>query len=348
MIVKMAIADSNMEYVERLMKGLERYDELSLSIYTDRRSLENALKTKRIDILLFDPSLYDGQIALSKNTLGVVLYDETSDIPEACSAFSMVSKYQRISCIYKKVLELYADICGNIRIAAGENRMRILAFYSPVGGCGKTTISLAAALRLSWMGYRTFYINMEDIASEGFYLRQSEEKGMSDMVSCLGTETNFSMKLQGLLQNKTENLYYLNHFSSPNDVYEIKEEEIEMLLDEIGRTGFFDFTVIDMGVSLDSKTIKTFECADKIILIEKQDEIALCKLERFYSQMHIMNENADKMMRVLNFRTGRGRAAETTVLPVETIDMVQSPDSGQLVEAVARGNINRLVKALTD
>lgn len=348
MIVKMAVADSNIEYVERLMKGLEKYDELSLSVYTDRRSLENALKTKRLDVLLFDPSLYDGQIALPQNTLGIVLYDEASGMPGGRGTFPMVSKYQRISRIYKKVLELYADVCGNIGIAEGKNRVGILAFYSPVGGCGKTTISLAAAVRLSWMGYRTFYINIEDIASEGFYLQQSEEKGMSDMVSCLGTEINFSVKLQGLLQNKTENLYYLNHFASPNDVYEIREEEIETLLNEINHTGLFDFIIVDMGVSLDGKTVKIFECADKIILIEKQDMISRCKLERFYSQMHIMNENKDKMLRVLNFRTGREKQANEAIPLVETIDMMQSPDSGQLVEAAARSNINQLIKALID
>ncbi|MBR1851721.1 MAG: hypothetical protein IJ794_00895, partial [Lachnospiraceae bacterium] len=67
MIIKMAIADNNDEYIERLLNVLEGYEDLNLSVYTDRSALEQALASKHFDVFLFDPSVYDGQVEVGKN-----------------------------------------------------------------------------------------------------------------------------------------------------------------------------------------------------------------------------------------------------------------------------------------
>ena len=99
----------------------------------------------------------------------------------------------------------------------GENLLEDLSFEIQEGecvailgriGCGKTTLSLVAATKLAMQGKRTLYVNLEDIASEECYLPRTEEKGMSEIVANLGSNVNFTMKLQSLLQSKTENLYY--------------------------------------------------------------------------------------------------------------------------------------------
>lgn len=346
MMIRMAIADSNSIYIERLANGLEVYDEIHLSVYTEQKSLKNGLQTKQFDVLLFDPSLYDEQIAITKPALVAMLLEETCDVPESCKGFLKLQKYQRISQIYKKVLEMYADVCGKVDFISQSERMKIFAFYSPVGGCGKTTLSLATAAKLAMQGYETFYMNLEDVASEDCYLPQSAEKGMSELLACLGTETNFSVKLQSLLQNKSEHFYYLNHFATPNDLYELKVDEIEELLNAIGNTGLFDMMIIDMGISLDQKTVRIFECADKIILPERPDVIAAHKMNCFFSQIHIMNEYADKMLRVLNFGIGKGSTVRVGVPIVETVDMLQNPDAAQFIAMLADHGVYRLAAAL--
>ena len=62
MLIRIAIADSDNEYIDRLTNVLETYDDVSLSIYTDRYALETALMTKSFDVLLFSPELFDVQL----------------------------------------------------------------------------------------------------------------------------------------------------------------------------------------------------------------------------------------------------------------------------------------------
>ena len=43
MILKIAIADTNEEYVKRILSVLEEYEDLNLSVFTDENTLEQAL-----------------------------------------------------------------------------------------------------------------------------------------------------------------------------------------------------------------------------------------------------------------------------------------------------------------
>lgn len=346
MNIKLAIADSNEDYLNRLINVLEKYDQLSFSVYTDRDSLEKALPEKNFDVLLFDASVYEGQVSLGKTTLGIMLLDETECIPAGCKSFPKIKKYQRISGIYKKILELYAEKCGDISVLSDDKKTKTVAFYSPVGGAGKTAMALVAAARLAMTGYKTFYINLEDIASEDCYLPQGEGKGMTEMLSCLRTDINFAMKLQGLLQTKAENLFYLNHFDSPNDIYEMKPEELAELIALILKTGLFDFLVIDMGISMDEKAIRVYEAADRIVIVEKSDAMASKKLETFFRQTHIMQEYGKKMSSLLNFVAGRINPETEQIPVIGRINLVQNPDAAQLITMLAGSAAGDFVQAL--
>lgn len=335
MQVRIAVADKNKEYLERLVSVLEEYKDLTLSVYTDVNSLETALVSRTFDILLFDSDLYDGQISLKKNTLAVMLLDEDKAVPPTCRDFHKINKYQRISRIYRQILELYSEVCQDVGEFMGRRPVTFVAFYSPVGGCGKTTLALVAASKLAMRGYRTFYINLEDIASEDCYLPQSGEKGVSELAGFLGSDINFPMKLESLLQTKLDNLYYLNHFDSPNDIYAMTAEETGELLVEIGRSGLFEYIVVDMGVALDARARSIFEQMQKIVLVEKPDTIAIHKMKCFTAQAHIMNAYGQKMVRVLNFDNGRAVETGGQVPLAGRVGGVQNPDSGQLITMLA-------------
>lgn len=55
MILKIAIADTNEEYVKRILSVLEEYEDLNLSVFTDENTLEQALMSQKFDVLLLMP-----------------------------------------------------------------------------------------------------------------------------------------------------------------------------------------------------------------------------------------------------------------------------------------------------
>ena len=60
MILKIAIADKNSEYIRRILNVLETYGDIDVSVFTDEKSLEGALDNRKFDVLLFDESIVQG------------------------------------------------------------------------------------------------------------------------------------------------------------------------------------------------------------------------------------------------------------------------------------------------
>ena len=335
MIINMAVADDNEAYLERLVGVLETYDDLSLSVYTDKSSLETALLSRQFDVLLFSPSIYEGHIPLRRNTLAVMLYDETQDLPDTFRDYLKIDRYQRISSVYQKILERYADFSRVESGLFGDRKVMTAAFYSPIGGAGKTTLALTAASILAANGLRTLYVNLQEAASDGCYLPQTAEKGMSDLLMSLGEEVNLTMKIRGLLQSRGERLFYLRHFSSPNDIYELTAEEIGELIRALTRSGLFDAVLIDMGVYMNEKALGIFEAVQKILLIEKPDSISREKMNIFLAQQHILEAYGNKMVRILNCDIGREPQTAAQIPLAGKIGYVQNPDSAHVIEILS-------------
>lgn len=347
MLIKIAVADDDNEYVKRLVYGLEKYNNLNISVYTEAKSLEHALQTKKFDILLFTPQVFRGQISLSKRTAAILLTDGAEIIPDTCREFMKIKKYQQISSIYHEMLGLYAEVCGSYGMT-GDHRSRKVLFYSPTGGSGKTTLSLAAAVRLAQGGHLVLYINLEELASDTCYLPQSDGKGLSELLERLDSDINFSLKLQGMANTKLENFFYLNHFESPNDIYEMKEDELEKLITIISNTSLYEYLIIDMGTSLNSKTMALFECVDKIVLVDKTDAAAKAKMQCFLRQLHVINEYGDKMLRVINFGTEYGSALEMQIPTAQTVQRVRSADTEKIILTIAKEGLEQLTSMLAN
>lgn len=350
MVIRIALACEDADYLERLVSGLEKFPNLDLTIYSDRENLCQNVREKRFDVFAFSPEIFEREIDYMdiKADLKLLLDDEEHPITAIYADAKRVRKYQRISYIYKNLLDYYSEVCGRDG-ASGDRMAQIIAFYSPVGGAGKTTLALVAAEKFAKNAKRTFYISLEDMASEDCYLTQGEEKGLSDLMRYVDSNTNFGMKIQGMLKSKKENLYYINHFTSPNDIYDMNIEDMQGLIGSIRRTGLFDVMVVDLGTNLDKKNFALFEMADRIVVVERADEISARKMNCFYQMHHIMNLFSSKMVRVQNFDNGIAHPIETTIPEIGRVGDVQNMDSANIISVLANSVKNEfLLSALID
>lgn len=347
MIIKVAIADKNKEYIERLVVGLEKYSDISLAVYSDEESLERAFQERKYDVFLFDPDVYMQSAAYfhARADLKILLDDKEKVVADVYANAKRVDKYQRVSKIYKKILELYSEVCGR-GIAQENGYTSVVAYYSPVGGAGKTTLALISATKYAMLGKRTFYISFEDVASEDCYLPQDDEDGLSELMCHIERNTNLTMKIQGMLKCKNHNLFYLNHFRTPNDIYDMHIDELQELITAIRNTGLFDVVIVDMGTAMDEKNMVLFEKADRIVIVERTDKISARKVNCFYSQQHIMNEYGNKMVRVINFDQGQVQKIQTEVEIIGKIGRLADSDAGKTIEILAGSSKTQFVTSV--
>lgn len=346
MLIKIVIADNHTEYIKRLVNGLQKKKELNIFVYDKKEAFEAALRSKKFDIILFTQALYDGRTALPDSALAVMLTDGSEEISEVYKKFYKINKYQRISTIYSRLLNAYADICKNTAEENGECAKKIL-FYSPMGGSGKTTIALAAARRLAMQGKTVLYLSFEDIPSDGGYLTQSDtDQGISELLAALEKDGSLTLKLQGLVHQKTDRFYYLNHFSSPNDIYELTPDEIQKMIKKISNTGLYDYLMIDTETSLNNNKKMLFECADKIIVVSRQDEMSAEKMKCFADQLHILNEYGEKMSSIVNQAVSPNLMGDMGIPVIDIVMKIQSLKADQIIDGIAAKNIKNLTDML--
>jgi MinD-like ATPase involved in chromosome partitioning or flagellar assembly len=147
---------------------------------------------------------------------------------------------------------------------------------------------------------------------------------------------------------KKENLYYINHFKSPNDLYEITDNEIEELFSKIINSDLYDNVIVDMGGYLDHKAIKLFDSVENIVLVDKNDVAGRIKMDTFMSQAHIMNEYGYKMVRIINFGRKATGDANDKIKLVEVVENIQSMEPEKIISVMTERYMGRLSEAIVN
>ena len=331
MIIRIACADTNTEYLERLIDVLEDSAELHLSMYSDAAILRENAFLGRFDVLLLDPSMYSRDLPIDKIPVTIMLAGENR-IPYECETLPAIRKYQHIANIRRDILEICSK---NPKFGGTSNgpggSAAVVAVYSPIGGAGKTTAALVAAARLAVHGKRALYINLEHFSSDGFYLpSQSSDSGLSAIMEQLG-EKGVDLFMKSCIRTKADNFFYIKHFDSPNDWTVMTGEECSALLVLLRQSGAFDVIIADLDSAYDEKTAAVFNAADKILLVDRADKIGVQKMEAFLAQTHITDEYQLKMKRLSNYAAPGAPAADGKIPTVGRLTTTSTADAAALI-----------------
>ena len=298
MFISIAVADSNREYLERLTEVLQQNGDLDISIFYNADRLISSMEKERYDVVLFDPDISDTKLSFPNVKLAVCLYSDEAVNKELYVDMDNIRKYQRISNIYKDILKKYADIAGYSANFSNAKRTKIQAVYSPIGGSGKTVISLAIAEKMSQLGKNVLYFSTEQLSSSASYFEYKEE-GNTALVETISSGASFDMKLKGITKQGNNGVNYIEGFERIADYIDITYEEMKDVLNNIKKTGIFDSIIVDMACSIDHITKAVWEEADEIFVICKSGNFSTKKLN-FFANQGIVLENKKKFLKIDN------------------------------------------------
>ena len=305
MIISIAIADSNRNYLERLVEILQKNSELDISIFTTAEGLIEAIQKERYDVVLFDSDICSSKLLFSNVKLPICLYSDEAVNKDLYSDIDNIQKYQRISNIYKEILKKYADKAGYQATSEAMGNSGILAVYSPVGGIGKTTISLALSMLLTARGKKVLYLSTEQLSSSSFLLEYREE-GNTALIEAFNSGAALGMKLKGIVKEGIGGVQYIEGFERIVDYEDTTRDEMKGLLTEIRKSGLYDWIIVDMHSHVNRVSKAVWEEADQIILISSSTELSKRKKEMFLEQAYFIDYQS-KMLQIENKMTHTGK-----------------------------------------
>lgn len=173
-----------------------------------------------------------------------------------------------------------------------ENRVKsrtiIIAFYSPQGGTGKTTISFNLAINYALKKLKVLFVDLGLFSSiDNYFNQKAPGKGINYLFSILRQDSSILNIDTGIsyIKDAVHSFLpeHLDVLISDNPVIMdgIAFDEMCQLLDIIAASRLYDVVIVDMSSELSERNMAAMFRAQHIILVINPDVSAIHKLVSF-------------------------------------------------------------------
>ena len=295
MKIKLAILDRDAGYLNRIVSAFSvKYaDKLQIYSFTDSELALSCLSGERIDVLLAS-DVFEIDAARIPKRCGFAYFAESVDV-DSVNGKRAICKFQKAELIYKEILGIYSENAGRaIGRGYGDSSCKVIAFSSPCGGTGTSSVAAACAMRFAMQGKRTLYLNLERYGSADTFFTADGSGDMSDIIYALKSKkTNLAMKLESCVRRDECGVYFYAGTKLALDMIEMGLEEIEGLIGELTKIGAYDYIVVDMDFSLEEKYLKLYRKGTALVWVGDGSDISNEKLKRAYDALLIKERSCE-------------------------------------------------------
>lgn len=291
----MVVADADKQYNEAFVNYILNNcsNRFLITTFFNKDNLYNDLTKKsnnKIDILLVAEDIYEEDLTKFDVDVIIIL---TKNKNCSYSDLNYINKYQRIDILLNNVLNIYSEKNQNFTYnMVGNNETKIVAVYSPVGGIGKTTLSVGCGIQSALNGKSVLYVNFEDIQSTECFFECKGDKNLSNLLYYVKAKRqSFALKCEEVIKlDNDSNVHYFLPPDNINDMNELTVEEVNFIFEELRRMKKYDYVFVDMSTSMNDKNIEILDIADFILLLFGQDEMSLIKAKQFINQIDLIGQ----------------------------------------------------------
>lgn len=295
----LVVYDEDKLYIEEFIKFFNKNYKNYFKVIgvTSKENLLILINEGRtIDILVINDELLQNNHEVSMIKLVVTLLerDKNNDIDK-----KMIFKYQNGHTLFNLITKIYSTFYSKKDFNMDELRTKAITFFSPIGGIGKTTISLLFAIKLTKAGRKVLYLSLEQISSLGVYLDTSDKNNtITDLLyyssECIEIDNAILQKT--IKKDNITSLYYINPVTSTLDFEEVSGKSLIVILESIRKNMDFDYIVIDSGAKMDSLITRLQEYSDKFIGVVDSSLISMTKMSKLLKEFI----NLDKILILVN------------------------------------------------
>ena len=227
MKIKLALLDSDQNYLNRIVTAfnIKYADKLEIYSFTKLESAMAALEPSRIDVLVASDTFVVESSALPKRCQ-LAYFVESADV-DSVNDQRAICKFQKADLIYRQILSIYSEYAGSASgLKLGDDSCKVIAFTSPCGGVGSSTMAAACALHYAARGKRTLYLNFERFGSSDAFFAAEGQFDMSGIIFALKSKkTNLSMKMESCVKQDPRGVYFYSQSKVALDMLELGADD---------------------------------------------------------------------------------------------------------------------------
>ncbi len=305
--LRILIYDKDKNYVRRVSALLAEVigSEFEIHCCEDYEDIDIEIKKKSIDVLLIDERLWLEYSEKAENVLVILLCNEL--ITYNNKNLNYIYKYQSIRNISKKIMDIYLEHEPKMISLNKDKLSQVFLVYSPIGGSGKTTISLALTQIFARMGLKVMYLNLEIFTSDKFCSKN--RGGLSSLLKLAHQNKPIDLEVQSIM--KTQKVYDYKYIPSVNTIYDLTESETKdftYLINQLKKSRAAEIIIIDCDSYYNKLTKAIIDIADVVYLVNIDKELANIKFQSFKFLTSYYQDYLSKTKFILNKSTLTGQS----------------------------------------
>lgn len=346
MKIKLAMLESDSNYLKRVvpMFNSKFANELEIYSFTDIDAAMECLEEKKIDVFLASDT-FKIDYSLIPKRCGFAFLVESLDI-DSVEQHKAICKFQKGELIYKQILSIYSEHVPNITgVSNVENgSMKTIAFCSPCGGVGTSTVAAACAIALAAKGYRVLYLNTEIYGDSDMFFSCDGQFNFSDVIYAVkSNKTNRAMKLQSAIKQDASGVYYYSSVKVPLDMMEMKSDDYITLQNELKMIGAYDYVVMDVEYPKTQEAYEFLQYCNSIVWVTDETEASSLKVGKAFRAIQILDGQADFAIQprlwLVKNKTARNDMAQNEIRVLGSLPMYQSVLASQMARQLSVSNM---------
>lgn len=287
--ILIVILDADEDYIIGVNEYLREYNNDNYLLYTFsdiNRFKEFYAKNDNIDIFVVGESLYNKDILDFVNSYVEILTEE-KDVVKV-QGYDTVYKYQKMALLISTVLNNYAekniDECESILVK--EREVNIIAVYSPINRCGKSTLCLEIAKEIK--GENPLVIILEEFSN--IINNIESELNISDLLYYyLRGNSHFDIKLEAIIE-EYEGISIIPPIKNISDIAEVQSEIWTELILKICDVGKYTTIIIDIS-NMVGDIFKFLKICNYVFIPYLDDEYSEIKMAVFDRYIELYHNN---------------------------------------------------------
>ena len=345
MKIKLAMLESDSSYLRRVvpMFNSKYAEELEIYSFTEVDAAMACLEEKKIDVFLASDS-FKIDFAQIPKRCGFAYMVESLDI-NSIDNRKAICKFQKGELIYKQILSIYSEHVPNISgMPASQNgAMKTIAFCSPCGGVGTSTVAAACAIALANAGQRVLYLNTEIYGDADMFFSCDGQFDFSDVIYAVkSNKTNRAMKLQSTVKQDQTGVYYYSSVRIPLDIMEMGPNDYLTLQNELKALGCYDYVVMDVEFPKTQAAYKLFEYCNSIVLVTDSSDTSVAKVSKAIRGIQILDGQSDfaiqPRMWLLRNMDSTNAEQQNELRLLETFPVYETVSSAQMAKQLSLSN----------
>lgn len=298
MKIRLAILEKDLSYLNRIVAAFSaKYaDKFEIYSFTDQDVALSTLDNSKIDVLVAADA-FDIDVTTLPKRCGFVYFVDYADV-ETVRDQRTICKFQKIDQIYKQILSIYSENAGSVSgVKFGDESCKIIAFMSPSGGVGTSSVAAACALYFASQGKKTLYLNLEKFGSSDAFFSADGQFDMSDIIFALKSKkANLSLKLESCVKQDSRGVYFYSQPKIALDILEMGAEEVTRFITEARISGGYAYIIIDHDFGMDKDTLKILRQTHSIVWVGDGSDISNLKIERAYHALSTLEQREESML----------------------------------------------------